>query len=63
MGELFVEDRGDRSLVVNIIREPHVDLVGTDVGDLGRVYIREVLVFEKDREVRRGQRGEGERAL
>ena len=53
LGELVGEDRVDRSLVVDIVREVHVDLVGADVGVLGRVYTREVLVFEKDRVVRR----------
>ena len=31
MGELVGEDRVDRSLVVDIVREVHVDLVGDDV--------------------------------
>ena len=49
--------------MVNVVREVYVDLVGADVGILGRVYTREVLVLEEDRAVCRGQRGEGERAL
>ena len=53
----------DRSLVVDIMWEVYEDLVGADVWVFGRVYAREVLVFEKDRVVRRGQRCEGEGAL
>ena len=63
MNELVGEDREDHSLVVNVVREVHVDLVGVDFGILGRVYTREVLVLEEDRDVCRGQGGEGERAL
>ena len=63
MGELVGEDRVDCSFVVDVMREVYVDLLGADVGVLGRVYAREVLVFEKYRAVCRGQRGEGEGAL
>ncbi len=63
LGELVGEDRVDRSLVVDIVGEVHVDLVGVGVGVFGRMYTREVLIFEKNRYVRRGQRGEGEGAL
>ena len=63
MGEMVGEDREDRGLVVDVVREVHVDRVGSDVGVLGRVNTREVLVLEEDRAVCRGQRGEGERTL
>ena len=63
MGELVGEDRVDRGLVVDVVREVHEDLVSADVEALGRVSTREVLVFEKHRVVGRRQRCEGERAL
>ena len=63
MSELVCEDREDRGLVVNVVREVHVDRVCVDGGVLGREYTREVLVLEEDRAVCRGQRGEEERAL
>ncbi len=63
LGELVIEECVDRSFVVYVVREVYVDLVGADVGVFGRVYTREVLVFGKDRAVRRRQRDEGERAL
>ena len=63
LSELVGEDREDRSLVINAVREVHVDLVCANVGILVRVYTREVLVLEEDRVVCWGQRGEGERAL
>ena len=34
MGELVSEDREDRGLVVNVVREVHADLVCADVGIL-----------------------------
>ncbi len=54
MGELVGDDRVDRSLVVDVMGKVQKDLVGADVWVFGRVYAREVLVFEKDRAVRRG---------
>ena len=54
VGELFVEDREDRGLVVDVAREVHVDRVGADVWVLGRVDTRELLVLEEDRYVCRG---------
>ena len=48
LDELVGEDREDRSLVVDVVREVYVDLVGADVGILGRVYAREVPVLEED---------------
>ena len=63
LGELVGDDPIDPSLVVDIVRKVYVDLVGAGVGVLGRVYTRDVLVFEEYRVVRRGQRGEGEGAL
>ena len=38
-------------LVVDVVGQVYVDLVGTGVGVLGRVYAREVLVFEEYRAV------------
>ena len=61
--KLVGEDSVDRSLVVDVVGKVYVDFVGAGVGVLGRVYAREVLVFEEYRVVRRGQRGEGEEAL
>ncbi len=63
LSELVGEDRVDRSHVVDVVRKIYVELVGADVGVLGRMYTHEVLVFEKDRVVCRRQRGESERAL
>ena len=63
LGELVVEDREDRGLVVDVVWEVHVDCVGADVGVLCRVDTREVLDLEEERDVCRGQRGESERAL
>ena len=63
LGELVGEDREDRGLVVGVVRQVHIDRVCADVGVLGRVYTREVLVLEEDRDVCRRQRGEVERAL
>ena len=63
MVELVVEDHEDRGLVVDVVREVHVDRVGADVGVLGRVDTRETVVLEDDRVVCRGQRGEGEKTL
>ena len=63
LGELVGEDYVDCSLVVDIVRKVYVDLVGVCVGVLGRVHTRKVLIFEKYRAVRRGQRGEVEGAL
>ena len=63
MGKLVGEDREDRCIVVDVVREVNVDRVCVDDGILGRVYTHEVLVLEEDRVVYRGQRGEGERAL
>ena len=63
LGELAVQDRENRGLVFDVVREVHVDRVGADVGILGRVDTREVLAHEEDRDVCRGQSGEGERTL
>jgi hypothetical protein len=63
LDELVGEDREDRSLVGDVVREVYVDLVGAYVGIIGRVCAREVLVLEEEWAVCRGQRGEGERAL
>ena len=63
MGELVGEDRVNCSVVVDVMRKVQEDLVGVDVGVFGRMYAREVLVFEKYRAVRGGQRVEGEGAL
>jgi len=49
--------------VVDVMREVHVDFVRADVGVLGRVDTREVLVFDEEWVVCRRQRGEGERTL
>ena len=49
--------------MVNVTREVHVDFVGADVGVLGRVDTREVLVLDEDWAVCRGKRDEGERTL
>ena len=46
MGELVSKDGG---FVVIVVGEVHVDRVCTDVGVLGRVYSREVLVLDEDR--------------
>ena len=48
LDELVGEDCVDRSLVVDVARKAYVDIVGADVGVLGRVYTREVLVFEME---------------
>jgi hypothetical protein len=63
LDDLVGEDREDRSLVVNVMGEVYVDLVGCDVGILGRVYSSKVLVLEEYRAMCRGQRVEGEGAL
>ena len=47
LGELVGEDPVDLSLVVDIVRKVNVDPVGADVGVLGRVYTREVMVFRE----------------
>ena len=49
--------------MVDFVREVHVGFVGADVGVLGRVDTRKVLVLDEDRAVCRGQRGESERTL
>ena len=41
----------ERMLVVDVVGQVYVDLVGTGVGVLGRVYACEVLVFEEYRAV------------
>ena len=46
LGELVVENRLDRGLVVDVMREVRVDFVGADVGVLGRVDTREVVVLD-----------------
>ena len=47
MGELaIVENRLDRDLKVDVMREVDVDFVDVDVGVLGRVYTCEVLVLD-----------------
>jgi hypothetical protein len=48
VGALLSDDRPDDGLVVCLVREVHEDGVGTDVGVLGRVDSREVLVFDKN---------------
>jgi hypothetical protein len=63
VGELVLENRSDRGLVVNIVGMVDVNCVSVDVGVLGRVDASEVLVLDEDLAVCRGQRGEGERAL
>ena len=45
------------------MREVHADFVGADVGVLGRVDTREVLVLDEGWAVIRRKRGEGERTL
>ena len=57
------EECSDDELVVNVVREVHEDGVGADVGVLGRVDTRELLVLEEDRVVCRRHRGENERTL
>ena len=49
--------------MVVVVGEVHVDRVCADVGVLGRVYTREVLVLDEDRAMGRRHRGEGERVL
>ncbi len=63
LGELVGEDCVDCSFVVDVMREVYVDLVSAGVVVFGRVYARELLVFEKYWAVCRGQGGEGEGAL
>ena len=50
---MIVEDCSDSGLVVNMVREVHVDCVGADVGVFGRVDPYEVLVLDEDWAVRR----------
>ncbi len=63
MCELVCEDGSDGEFVVHVVRKVHEDGVCDDVRVLGRVDSREVLVFDEDGNVCRGQGSEGERAL
>ena len=63
MGELILENRSDRGLVVNIASEVHVDFVSVGVGVLGRVGASEVLILDDEKTVCRGHKRESERAL
>ena len=49
--------------MVDVMRKIHVDFVGANVGVLGQVDTRKVLVLDEDGVMCRGQRGEGESIL
>ena len=48
MGELVAEDYSDSGIVVDMVREGHVDCVGADVGVFGGVDPCEVLALDEN---------------
>ena len=61
--ELVLKHCSNIGLVVDIVREVHVDCIGADVGVFGGVDPCEVLILDEEWAVRRRQRGDSERAM
>jgi hypothetical protein len=64
VGEVVIEDCSDSGIVVDMVREVHVDCVGVDVGWVfDRVDPCEIPVLDEVWAMRRRQMSECERAL